>query len=140
MPWLKINEGDTVTASIDFSSIRSVVKHWTGQRSELCLGEGCPHCQTIPKRWRYQARLVVDGDPLSWEFGEQAMIELNAIPHDNHLARITITRVGELRGTRYQILPSPAATPSPPSYDAQEAIHSSDFLRRQYGHIFSEHD
>ena len=107
--WLKIKEGETVNAVIDFSSVKAIAKHWTGQRSELCLGKGCPHCSSgIPKRWRYQARLIVDGVPHNWEFGEQTMIDLNAVPHTENLAHITITRLGEERSTRYQISSSEA--------------------------------
>ena len=104
--WLRIHEGETIQAIIDFSSIKTVVKHWTGQRSELCLGQGCPYCLAKnPKRWRYQAKLIVDGKNVDWEFGEQVMRDLSSIPHDISWARITITRLGEARGTAYQIAP-----------------------------------
>lgn len=137
MQWLKIKEGETITATIDFSSIKSVVKHWTGQRSELCLGEGCPHCQSLPKRWRYHARLIVDNTPTSWEFGEQTMAELNTIPHDTNFAHITITRIGESRQTRYQLS---ARQDQPGAYDPRDAVLASNFLRRKYGHTFEDQD
>ena len=138
--WLKIKEGETINATIDFSSIKSIAKHWTGQRSELCLGEGCPHClNRIPKRWRYQARLFIARAAVSWEFGEQAMIEINNISHPDNLAHITITRLGEGRTTRYQILPqSEAKQEEAKPYDSRAALLASDFLRRKYGHIYKE--
>ncbi|MGQ9676553.1 MAG: hypothetical protein ACUVX1_12900 [Chloroflexota bacterium] len=104
MPWLKLKEGETVYATINFPSIKSVAKHWTGQRSELCLQQGCPHCAAgIPKRWRYQASLIVDGSTLQWEFGERTMTDLTTVPHDTNFGRITITRIGDARNTQYQI-------------------------------------
>jgi hypothetical protein len=128
MPWLKINEGETVTASIDLSSIKSIAKHWTGQRSELCLGEGCPHCTngTI-KRWRYQAKLIVDGVPTSWEFGEQTLIDLQQIPHDTSWAHITITRVGQGRQARNQIREASVEQP------ADQAPVETKYTRGKYG-------
>ena len=141
--WLKIKEGETIIATIDFSSTKSVTKHWTGQRSELCLGSGCPHCLAhIPKRWRYQARLIVDGNPQDWEFGEQAMIELKAVPHETNLAHITITRLGDDRSTRYRVAPDSAKQPSLINYQAiaeartQEAINS--LKERDHGNSFEE--
>ena len=107
--WLKIKEGETIIATIDFTSIKSVTKHWTGQRSELCLGKGCPHCLSgVPKRWRYQARLIVDGAPANWEFGERVMTQLNDIPHDTNFAHVSITRIGDSRNTDYQVSQSEA--------------------------------
>jgi len=115
--WLKIKEGETVNAVIDLSSVKAIAKHWTGQRSELCLGLGCPHCLArIPKRWRYQARLYISGSPVDWEFGEQPMIDLKAIPHTETLVPITITRLGEERSTRYQISRSEANRPTRTNY------------------------
>ena len=131
--WLRIKEGETVNAVIDFSSVKAVAKHWTGQRSELCLGEGCPHCLArIPKRWRYQAKLFTGGATVDWEFGEQAMIELNNIHHTQNLAHITITRLGEERSTRYQI--------SAPSEVEQEESQVplpivNKYTTGRYGHL-----
>jgi len=139
--WLKIKEGETVNATIDFSSIKSVAKHWTGKRSELCLGEGCPHCLArIPKRWRYQARLIVDGSTVNWEFGEQVMTDTNDIPHSTNWAHIAITRLGDSRSTRYQILPQSEAKQGREAkpYDPRAAVLASDFLRGKYGHIYKE--
>ena len=141
MAWLKIKEGESIDATIDFSSIKSIAKHWTGQRSELCLGQGCPHClNRLTKRWRYQARLFIAGDAVSWEFGEQVMIELKNIPHTKNLAHITITRLGEERSTRYQISPQSEAKREREAgqYDPRAAVLSSDYLRSRYGHIFEE--
>lgn len=131
--WLKLKEGETVYAIIDFSSIKSVAKHWTGKRSELCLGQGCPHClEGIPKRWRYQARLIVDRDSFNWEFGERVMTDLNDIPHETNWAHIAITRLGESRDTRYQISPSEA---KPESEEVQQALPvTSKYTRGRYGH------
>src|SRR3989304_3200220 len=119
LDWLKLKEGETVYAAIDFSSIKTIPKHWTGQRSELCLGKGCPYCLAgNPKRWRYQAQLLIDRIPSSWEFGERAMTQLNDIPHDTPFAHIVITRVGDSRDTRYQISQSESKLES--------AVHLSD--------------
>jgi len=134
--WLKIKEGETVNAVIDFSSVKAIAKHWTGQRSELCLGQGCPHCLArTPKRWRYQARLYISGSPVDWEFGEQPMIDLKALPHTETLVPIIITRLGEERSTRYQISAPSEAKPesAAPRYDPQLVLRTSDFLRRKYG-------
>ncbi len=125
MPWLKINEGETVQATIDVSSIKAVAKHWTGQRSELCLGPGCPHCPGNPKRWRYQVRLIVDTVPHSWEFGEQTMIELQQIPRDTPWASVTITRIGQGRQARNQIQHAPA----------EQSSAETKYTRGKYGHL-----
>jgi len=132
--WLKVQEGDTIQAVIDFSSIKTIVKHWTGQRSELCLGQGCPYClASNPKRWRYQAKLIIDGKPADWEFGEQVMRDLSSIPHDISYARITITRLGEGRNSTYQIAPQSEA-----KQESEEQLLppiANKYIRGKYGHI-----
>jgi len=131
--WLRIQEGDTIQAIIDFSSIKTVAKHWTGQRSELCLGQGCPYCLAgNPKRWRYQAKLIVDNQPVDWEFGEQVMKDLSLIPHDISYARITITRLGEGRKTAYQIAPQ-----SEEKQESEEHLPpiANKYTRGEYGHL-----
>ena len=52
--------------------------------------------------------LLIDRVAVSWEVGEQAMVELNNISHDTNWAHITITRLGMGRDTRYQISQSEA--------------------------------
>jgi hypothetical protein len=134
--WIKIKEGETVNAVIDFSSIKTIVKHWTGQRSELCLGEGCPHCSArIPKRWRYQARLYASGSPVDWEFGEQPMIDLKALPHTETLVPITITRLGEERSTRYQISLSEAKPKGEAAEEQQLLPIVNKYTRGKYGNL-----
>jgi len=142
MPWLKISEGECVHATIDFSSIKTVVKHWTGQRSELCLGEGCPHCLAgNPKRWRYQARLIVDKTPSQWEFGDQVQRDLQAIPHDTNWGHITITRTGEGRRTRYDITSRlREEAPRAPSYAQIAARQAEQIIRRKYGDTYEAED
>ena len=138
--WLKIKEGETVNAVIDFSSVKAIAKHWTGSRSELCLGQGCPRCtQGIPLRTRYQVRLIVNHETANWEFGEQAMIELKDIPHESNLAAINITRLGTERNTRYQISAPSEAKPDK-EYSPWAATTASDFLRRKYGHTYEAKD
>jgi len=140
--WLRLKEGETVSATIDFSSIKSIAKHWTGQRSELCLGQGCSHCLAgIPKRWRYQARLIVDRDSFNWEFGEQVMAALNNIPHDTNWAHIAITRLGEGRNTTYQISapseakPEVSRSPELSEGEEQQALPViNKYTRGRYGH------
>jgi len=133
--WVKLKEGQTVNATIDFSSVQSVAKHWTGKRSELCLGEGCPYCLAgSPKRWRYQARLIVEGETFQWEFGEEAMTALSTIPHDINWARVTITRLGEGRNTRYQI--SAQSEAKQEEKEQQQPLPpESSFIERKYGQI-----
>lgn len=133
--WVKLKEGQTVNAILDFSSVQSVAKHWTGKRSELCLGEGCPYCLArIPKRWRYQARLIIEGETFQWEFGEEAMTVLSTIPHDINWARVTITRLGEGRNTRYQI--SAQSEAKQEEKEQQQPLPpESSFTERKYGHI-----
>lgn len=132
--WLKVQEGDTIQAVIDFSSIKTIAKHWTGQRSELCLGQGCPYCLAgNPKRWRYQAKLIIDGKPADWEFGEESMSDLSSIPHDQSYARITITRLGEGRKTAYQVAPQSEAKQE--SKEQQEPLPiANKYIRGKYGH------
>jgi len=131
--WLKVQEGDTIQAVIDFSSIKTVAKHWTGQRSELCLAQGCPYCLAgNPKRWRYQAKLIIDGKPTDWEFGEQVMRDLSSIPHDQSYARITITRLGEGRKTAYQIAPQSEAKQE--AEEQQAPVPVNKYIRGKYGH------
>ena len=138
--WLKIKEGETIIATIDFASIKGVAKHWTGQRSELCLGKGCPHCLSgVPTRWRYQARLIIDGAPQNWEFGERVMTQLSDIPHNTNFAHVSVTRIGDSRSTDYRVSPSEAKPESAAEhYDPEAAIVTSDFLRRKYGHDSSK--
>ena len=137
--WVKLKEGQTVNAILDFSSVRSVVKHWTGKRSELCLGEGCPYCLSgIPRRWRYQARLIVEGETFQWEFGEEVMTVLSTIPHDINWARVTITRLGEGRNTKYQISPQTIAKAEgeQEGEELQQPLPiANNFIRGKYGHI-----
>lgn len=126
MQWLKVTEGESINATIDLSTIKSVPKHWTGQRSELCLGQGCPHCLAgLAKRWRYQARLLIDESPVNWEFGEQAMTDLKAVSHTSNFAHIIITRLGDSRNTRYQIT---EASPRP-SYTAIAADNAAVLIK-----------
>lgn len=68
------------------------------------------------------------------------MIDINNIAHTENLAHITITRLGEGRTTRYQILPQSEAKQEGEAkpYDTRAAILASDFLRRKYGHIYKE--
>ena len=141
--WLKIKEGETIIATIDFTSIKSVTKHWTGQRSELCLGEGCPHCLSgVPKRQRYQARLIVDRTPMQWEFGEQVHSSLQAIPHDTNWAYVTITKTGEGSNTRYDItsrLKEETAYQLRPNYQEIMLQRTDELVqqhRREYGNTF----
>ena len=133
--WVKLKEGQTVNAILDFSSVQSVAKHWTGKRSELCLGEGCPYCLSgIPRRWRYQARLIVEGETFFWEFGEEVMTVLSTIPHDINWARVTITRLGEGRKTKYQIASQSEAKQE--SEEGQQPLPIvNKFTRGKYGHI-----
>jgi len=133
--WVKLKEGQTVNAILDFSSVQSVAKHWTGKRSELCLGEGCPYCLSgIPRRWRYQARLIVEGETFQWEFGEEVMTVLSTIPHDINWARVTITRLGEGRKTKYQIASQSEAKQE--SEEGQQPLPIvNKFTRGKYGHI-----
>jgi hypothetical protein len=135
MQWLKITEGQTVNAAIDLASIKTIVKHWTGQRSELCLGQGCPLCLAgIAKRWRYQASTIVDRTPYQWEFGEQVHAALQNIPHETSWAYITITRTGEGRNTSYDIASRLADQPTrAPSYQELARQLSDSIIRRKYG-------
>lgn len=133
--WLKIKEGETIIATIDFSSIKSITKHWTGQRSELCLGGvggGCPHCLArIPKRWRYQARLIISGTVTEWEFGEKVMNQLKDIPHDINFAHVSITRIGDSRNTDYRVSQREPVSTDPDIF----ALANEKYTRGKYGHF-----
>ena len=136
--WLRLKQGDTVNGCISFNSVKSVAKHWTGCRSEPCVGEGCPHClRGIPRRWRYQATLLIGSDSLEWEFGEQSMAELKDIPREQGWAHISITRLGEGRSTRYRVSPQGGGMPRPSgAAEGREASHAaSKYLRGKYGHL-----
>ena len=133
--WVKLKEGQTINAIIDFSSVQSVAKHWTGKRSELCLSKGCPYCLSgIPRRWRYQARLIIDGETSQWEFGEEVMTHLSTIPHNINWARITITRLGEGRHSSYQIS-SQSEAKQEEKEQQQPLPPETSFVKRKYGHI-----
>jgi len=139
--WLRLKQGETVNACISFGSVKSVAKHWTGYRSEPCMGEGCAHClKGVPKRWRYQATLLVGSDSVEWEFGEQSMGELKDLPREHGWAHISITRLGEGRSTRYRVSPQGDGTPQPseaagPAEARQTPSAASKYLRGKYGHL-----
>ena len=136
--WLRIKQGDTVNGCISFSSVKSVAKHWTGSCSELCVGEGCAHClKGTPRRWRYQATLLVGSDSVEWEFGEQSMGELKDLPREHGWAHISITRLGEGRSTRYRVSPQGGGIRrSAEAADARQASSAaSKYLRGKYGHL-----
>jgi len=103
--WLKLKEEQSLEASIDISTIKSVAKHWTGSHLEPCLGEGCPCClKGLPRRWRYQVSLFTDGEEQNWEFGEESMKDIQRIKHNGNQVQVTITRNGKGKGTRYRVL------------------------------------
>jgi len=107
--WLKLKEGQSLQASIDISSIKSVAKHWTGSRLEPCLGEGCPCClRGLPRRWRYQVSLFAEEEEQSWEFGEESMKDIQRIKHNGNHVQVSITRSGKGKSTRYRVLQSGA--------------------------------
>ena len=136
--WLRLKQGETVNACISFSSVKSVAKHWTGSRSELCMGEGCPHClKGIPRRWRYQATLIIGSDSVEWEFGEQSMGDVKDVPREHGWAHVSITRLGEGRSTRYRVSPqADRIRQTGEAAEGREAAHAaSKYLRGKYGHL-----
>lgn len=68
------------------------------------------------------------------------MTDTNDIPHSTNWAHIAITRLGDSRNTRYQILPQSEAKQGREAkpYDPRAAVLASDFLRGKYGHIYKE--
>lgn len=125
--WLRLEQGDTINATIDLSSVESVAKHWTGRRSELCLGQGCAHCLAgNPRRWRYQATVIVEGETLQWEFGEESLRDLNRVPHEINWAHISITRTGEGRNTRHRVVPGANPAETRPTAACSEPGSSQD--------------
>jgi hypothetical protein len=66
------------------------------------------------------------------------MIELNAVPHDTNFAHITITRLGDVRNTRYQISQSEAKQPAKFSYAARAEELTQEFIRSKHGHDDSD--
>lgn len=61
------------------------------------------------------------------------MADLNDIPHDTNWGRITITRLGEGRSTRYSVLPQSEAKQE--SEEKQQPMPvSNKYTRGRYGH------
>jgi len=133
--WLKLTKGEMVSAELDISSIRMVNKHWMGDRSELCLGEGCPFCIAgIPRQRRYQATLVVDRKAVNWEFGALVMRRVSRIDHSLATMEVTITRRGEGKRTRYDVRrPGRARTEDTTGKEAPPV--QSKYLGGKYGHM-----
>jgi len=66
------------------------------------------------------------------------MTVLSTIPHDINWARVTITRLGEGRKTKYQI--SPQTTAKAEGEQEGEELQqplpiANNFIRGKYGHI-----
>jgi len=62
------------------------------------------------------------------------MTDLNAIPHDNNLARITITRLGEGRNTVHRVLPQSEAKQASDEATGVAAPIVNKYTRGKYGH------
>jgi len=104
--WLIVESGDTVKLLLHRPSIKPVWKHFSQTRgySMICTGEGCSFClHGAIKRPRYIARVILEGQNLSWEFGDEVYIDLPQPSDPSGYISIVVTRVGRGRSTAYQI-------------------------------------
>jgi len=135
--WLTLKQGDTIHALIDPGSLQTCPKHWTGSRSEVCLGPACPHCAAgqKPKR-RYQAKLLIDREPVDWEFGDETMASLSRLlTPDTTWVPIIITRTGVGRNTRIRATLDRAAAPGNATDHSTTSNPNDKYVKGRYGHM-----
>lgn len=103
--WLVLEDRDIVKLSLDID-IQSVEKHFVDfrNRSFLHSGVNCEMCaRGLPKRIRYVARCIYDGQSLKWEFGEDVYRKIKLYISDDPFVNLSVTRLGTGAGTDYKI-------------------------------------
>lgn len=129
--WLTIREGEVVQLSINIPSITTVTKHFVlaDNRSYYCQGALCDLClDGVPKRTRYQAEVISQGQSLRWEFGDDVYRQVHKLSTTEGYAAATITRSGQGQRTRYTIRPQSEAN-TPHARERDKYIHG------RYGHM-----
>lgn len=104
--WLIIEERDSADLRLHKTSIVSVWKHFLESRGRSFLHNepDCPLCQDYgPPRLRYQAKVIIKGESLNWEFGEEAYQAIQEVDDLEGWVRIVVTRLGRGRRTTYQV-------------------------------------
>ena len=104
--WMVVLPGETVQLTVDMSSIKRVLTHfdWDRGRFYLCFEQTCMFCmEGIPKRLRYQARVMFDGMWWQWEFGKEAYRLLKKLAIQDHSVKVVVIRQGSGQQTRYWI-------------------------------------
>lgn len=99
--------GETLRLSLHRPSIKSVFKHWIAEKgySVICTGINCSYCQhTIPKRPRYNASILIDGEGFRWEFGDEVYLQLPESTNKHGWLNLKITRAGSARRTKYNVI------------------------------------
>jgi len=101
--WIILEDRDVLEISLDCANLVTVYKHWIEdkQRSFLCKGEGCSWClQKFPARIRHQAKVIIEGESLMWEFGEEVYSALAKLRNVEGWKKFTITHLGYGRKAR----------------------------------------
>lgn len=117
--FLTLQEGDSVHMSLALKSITEIVKHFieARNRSYLCKGPDCDLCrQGLRQRYRYQAKIIIDGENLTWEFGEDIYKDIAKQPATAGFVNLKVTRLGLGTRTQYQIR---SYEPGEEEYDEQ---------------------
>lgn len=99
-------------------------KHWTGTRSEVCLGQGCALCAADPGKkpsFRFRINILVKDEKGAYvskifEQGWTVYLQLadlhKVYPLDKTVMRITRSGSGQ-NDTHYSILPEPRGDVTP---------------------------
>lgn len=127
--WLVMLPGETVCLTVDMSSIKRVIKHFDRDmgRFYLCFEQTCMFCmEGIPKRLRYQARVMFDSVWWQWEFGKEVYRLLKQLAIQDHSVKVIVIRQGSGPRTRYWINKAGGASQN----------HDRDkYIRGRYGHM-----
>lgn len=104
--WIVFESGETVRLSLHRPSIKAVFKHWIDDRghSVICSGSNCGYCyHGVTKRARYTASVLIDGEGLLWEFGDDVFLQLPEASDDHGWINLKVTRTGKARRTKYHV-------------------------------------
>lgn len=111
--FLKLNDREEVTGVFK-GDIHTFKRHWTGQSSVECIGEGCPVCANDPENrpaFRFRVNFITtkDGQYVAkiFEGGGELYDTLSNLDRKFNLADtvVEITRRGLKQSTKYDILP-----------------------------------
>jgi hypothetical protein len=104
--WLVLLPDETAHLRVDMSSAKRVVKHFDrgAGRFYLHYEQTCVCCMDgIPKRVRYELRVIFDGMTWSWEVGKSVYRQLRKVAGSDQTINIVVIRQGSGRETRYWI-------------------------------------